>query len=63
MDLTLIATYYAVEIYDNGIWRRPANWRVEKKWLPDRVRQLELEGHEVRVKVVNEYREEIVIQK
>lgn len=60
--MQVITTYFAIEVKDeNGIWHKPACWKVEKKWLLDRVRQLRAEGQEVRVKRVTEYLEEEII--
>jgi len=60
----LTNTYYAVEILDptNGLWYKPANWMVAKKWLTIRVNQLNRQGYAVRVKEIKEYREETVIE-
>jgi phenolic acid decarboxylase len=60
--MNLMATYYAIEIKDeHGIWYRPANWMVAKKWIPDRVRQLVKEGKKVRVKEIKEYWDEKIV--
>lgn len=59
--MNLISTYYAVEIYEDGIWRKPACWMVDKKYISDRVKQLEKEGWKVRVKIVREYKDEQVV--
>jgi len=61
--MNLIETYYAVEICEDGIWRKPAHSRVDKKWLASRVRQLEDQGWKVRVKQVREFVDEEVIEK
>jgi len=61
--MNLVATYYAVEVCEDGIWRKPANWRVDKKWIVSRVKQLEDEGWKVRVKQVREFVDEEVIEK
>ena len=59
--MNLVSVYYAVEINDNGIWRKPACWMIDKKYISDRVKQLQKEGWKVRVKQVREFVEEEVI--
>lgn len=59
--LDKIDEYLAVEIKEDGIWRRPACWLVNEKYIANRVKQLRGEGFEVRVKRITEYRREEIL--